>query len=80
MGEDCCVSCGSATAPLYLCRNCGADYLRFVGEPGESPLRPSATPSDGPEWMLYDYRRFETVVDDEGETSRSGGRAPGRST
>jgi hypothetical protein len=27
-GEDLC-SCGKATAPLYLCRSCGADCLRF---------------------------------------------------
>ena len=73
MGEEKC-QCGSATAPLYLCRNCGADYLRFVGDPKEGPLRPSAVDADGPEWMLYEHERFEGVFDvgdaesgDEGE-------------
>ena len=61
MGEERC-DCGFATAPLYLCRNCGADYLRFVGDPEEGSLRPSAVAGDGPEWMLYEYRRFEAVI------------------
>lgn len=57
MGEERC-ECGSFTAPLYLCRNCGADYLRFVGTPQQT-LRPSALPSDDGEWMLYEPQRFE---------------------
>ena len=60
MGEERC-GCGFPTAPLYLCRNCGADYLRFVGEPDEGPLRPSAVASEGPEHMLYVPERFETL-------------------
>ncbi len=63
MGEERC-DCGYPTAPLYLCRNCGADYLRFVGDHELGPLRPSAVASEGPEWMLYEYGRFETVSDD----------------
>jgi Lhr-like helicase len=63
MGEERC-ECGSFTAPLYLCRNCGADYLRFVGDPLQ-PLRPSAIQSDEPEWMLYEPRRFELAVPDD---------------
>ncbi|MFZ5448939.1 MAG: DEAD/DEAH box helicase [Thermodesulfobacteriota bacterium] len=77
MGEEQC-SCGFATAPLYLCRNCGADFLRFVAEnPLEEPLRPSAVAAEGPEWVLYEPGRFETVLEDEveeeeGEESPSG--------
>ena len=60
MGEEKCSACHHDTAPLYLCRNCGADYLRLVGDP-EALLRPSARPDDGPEWMLYEPGRFEGV-------------------
>lgn len=55
---------GYPTAPLYLCRNCGADYMRFVGDPETGPLRPSAVHDDGPEWMLYEHERFEGVEED----------------
>jgi hypothetical protein len=64
MGEEHC-TCGRVTAPLYLCRNCGADYLRFVGDPDTAPLRPSGILGDGPEWMLYDPQKFDLQVDDE---------------
>lgn len=62
-GEERC-ECGHRTAPLFLCRNCGADYLRFVGQtnPDAGPLIPSAVVSengDGLEWMLYDPTRLE---------------------
>jgi hypothetical protein len=29
-GESACVRCGRPTAPLYLCRHCGADFLRMA--------------------------------------------------
>ncbi|MBD2014350.1 DEAD/DEAH box helicase [Microcoleus sp. FACHB-53] len=64
MGEERC-QCGYKTAPLYLCRNCGADYLRFVGDATSAPLQPSGVPGDEPEWMLYNPSRFETNIDDE---------------
>ena len=69
MGEEHCQHCGCATAPLYICRNCGADYLRFVGDPEPSLLRPSALEAEGPEWLLYEPGRFEMPVsaDDEVE-------------
>ena len=65
MGEERC-RCGYSTAPLYLCRNCGAHYLRFVGkspvDPGAEPLRPSGEPSEEHEWMLYEASRFESLL------------------
>jgi hypothetical protein len=64
MGEEHC-QCGHQTAPLYLCRNCGADYLRFIGEPTSQPLQPSAVPDDSSEWMLYDPSRFDMQADTE---------------
>ncbi len=74
MGEEKC-TCGFATAPLYLCRNCGADFLRFVADnPLEEPLRPSAVAVEGPEWVLYEPGRFETVLEDEEEDD--GGEEP----
>ncbi|MEI7772231.1 MAG: DEAD/DEAH box helicase, partial [Chloroflexales bacterium] len=66
MGETSCASCSSPTAPLYLCRSCGAHYLRFVGDdpddPTSGPLRPSAQSAGGHEWMLYDPARFADGV------------------
>jgi len=67
MGEEQC-ECGGAAAPLYLCRSCGADTLRFrageAGPEGEA-LRPNASRENEGEWLLYDRARFETE-DDEG--------------
>ncbi len=63
MGEESCSVCGYPTAPLFLCRNCGADYYRFVcEEPEIIPLRPSADTVKGPEWLLYDFTRFQTLA------------------
>lgn len=64
MGEEHC-ECGHRTAPLYLCRNCGADYRRFVGDPDEGPLRPSAVAAEGPEWMVYEHGRFDSALEDD---------------
>ena len=66
-GEEHCRDCHHQTAPLYLCRNCGADYLRVVGEldEGHDTLRPSAIEGDGPEWMIYQPDRFQANFDEE---------------
>ncbi len=77
MGEARC-ACGHATAPLYLCRNCGADYLRFVGDPNTESLRPAVGGAEGPEWMVYDHRRLEAVVDDQLENDEDDAAAPVR--
>lgn len=59
MGEERC-GCGRATAPLYLCRSCGADTLRFAaeGEPEDAALRPNDAREARDEWLLYDWGRF----------------------
>lgn len=62
MGEEQC-ECGYVAAPLYLCRSCGADTLRFrEGESGpeNDVLRPNASRENEGEWVLYDRTRFET--------------------
>lgn len=70
MGEEKCSVCDHSTAPLYLCRNCGADYLRMIGNPEKGALRPSTDEKATPEWLLYDPARFEsTGVDEEAEQS-----------
>lgn len=66
MGEEQC-ECGSPAAPLYLCRSCGADTLRFQGHethPEENALRPNANRESKGEWILYDRARFETEEDE----------------
>lgn len=74
MGEERCGDCGHVTAPLYLCRNCGADYLRLVGDPDQGSLRPSADESEEPEWMLYEPSRFDlqTIADDDSYDDEDG--------
>ena len=73
MGEERC-SCGHTTAPLFLCRNCGAHYLRFVGDPETGPLRPSAVLNEQPEWMIYEHERFADAVSDMGDDEEEGAR------
>ncbi|MFY0576326.1 hypothetical protein ACN28S_19950 [Cystobacter fuscus] len=55
------------TAPLYLCRSCGADALRFQGEEDSQPgrLTPNASRSSDGEWLLYDRDRLTLAGDDE---------------
>ena len=69
MGEERC-TCGKPTAPLNVCRNCGADALRFRSEPPDDPsqaaLLPNGARDDTGEWVLYDRRRFvDTAADDD---------------
>lgn len=67
MGQPVC-ACGRATAPLFLCRSCGADYLRLSGDPASGQMQPYAE-TDGTEWMLYDVDRqeAENVPDEDSE-------------
>lgn len=80
MGEERCAACNHPAAPLYLCRNCGADYLRTVGDPLNQPLRPSDDERDGPEWLIYEPRRFDLDPiedEDQEEGARSAGKRRG---
>jgi hypothetical protein len=83
MGQPAC-ACGRATAPLFLCRNCGADYLRLSGDPASGQMRPYGEDAPGQEWMLYDVTRQERDIvpeddsedtDEENVPRRRGGRA-----
>ena len=70
MGEERCSECGYQTAPLHLCRNCGADYLQLAGNPLDGPLHPYVQNSDEAteEYMLYQPEKFESsAVDEESE-------------
>ncbi len=52
MGEERC-SCGMATAPLFLCRACGAHTLRLHSDdPTTNPLTSGASEMD--EWLVYE--------------------------
>ncbi len=68
MGQERC-DCGRETAPLYVCRNCGADALRFRSEPPDDPtaaaLHPWGERGDDGEWLLYDLGAVEDEEDDE---------------
>lgn len=66
MGEERC-KCGKITAPLYLCRSCGADALRFSGSdnPEEAELVPNDSPLSIGEWMLYVYKQIELDGEEE---------------
>jgi hypothetical protein len=74
--EEKCSVCHYDAAPLYLCRNCGADYLRLVGDLESPPLRPCARPDDGPEWMVYEPGRFESAGLEEEDEDEDGDGAP----
>ena len=68
-GESECPACCSAAAPLYLCRNCGADFWRMRGAAeGAGPLRPNpeaygvapaAEDGEQVEWLLYQSGRWK---------------------
>ena len=58
MGQPAC-ACGRATAPLLLCRNCGADYLRLTGNPEAGQMKSYVDNATSAEWMLYDVGRQE---------------------
>jgi len=63
MGEETC-ACGRATAPLCICRSCGADALRFKTENDDlenCELIPNSARTNDNEWILYDRERFETA-------------------
>ncbi len=71
-GEEKCSQCGTRTAPLYLCRNCGADFWRMSGPiDGAGDLQPfveinpydPANNGQAPnEWLLYQPERWKDEV------------------
>lgn len=74
MGEERCGKCGGQTAPLLLCRSCGADYVALDGTPGKE-MTPAhiSQGTDQPGWLVYEPGRFSGTVnadedDDEDET------------
>jgi ATP-dependent helicase YprA (DUF1998 family) len=78
-GEDKCDRCGSYTAPLHLCRSCGADFWRMTGpEDGVGELKPYPNvviTSDAGlpnEWLLYKPERWKNEfaeTDDDDQVS-----------
>lgn len=77
MGEERC-TCGFLTAPLFLCRNCGADSLRFVGDAIPGQLTSSAVLTQTFEWMLYEPAKFDAVAtsDDDDDDDDDGSAPP----
>jgi hypothetical protein len=77
MGEGNC-TCGKVTAPLLLCRSCGADTLHFGGaeDPETGPLAPWMGSRDGAvaEWLLYDRARLFASVDEDDDEVGEGTR------
>jgi hypothetical protein len=73
-GEEQCSSCNHRTAPLFLCRNCGADYLRFTGDYTAGPLKPGGELKERPEYMLYEPERFDLppIAVDENDIDEDG--------
>lgn len=65
MGEEQCTACGYKTAPLHLCRNCGADYLQLAGTPETEPLHPFQRNVDQEEWMLYEPAKFDLTINND---------------
>lgn len=78
-GEDKCDRCGSRTAPLHLCRSCGADFWRMTGpEDGVGELKPYPNvivTSDAGlpnEWLLYKPERWKNEfaeIDDDDQVA-----------
>lgn len=63
-------SCGREMAPLYLCRSCGTDVLRFRGDPKDpaaGPLVPNISRDSEGEWLLYDTTP-DAEDEDDGES------------
>lgn len=57
--------CGRMTAPLHLCRSCGADVILFSGDPGAGPLLPHDEEDRSSEWVLYDIARFQEATEED---------------
>lgn len=82
-GETECEDCGTKTAPLLLCRACGADALHLQGaeNPADGLLEPSSgrRDADGFEWVMYRGAALEEEEDD-GDDAPANLRAPSHTT
>lgn len=83
MGEEQCAECGSRTAPLLLCRSCGADYVALDGIPGKelSPAQISQS-TDQRGWLVYEPARFNDAIntddDDDDDDDNGNGASSAR--
>lgn len=83
-GEAECDACGCRTAPLLLCRACGADALHMCGpeDPEDGSLEPmGARRGEGEarqEWILYTTP--DVSDDDDDDDAPTNLRAPSRAT
>ena len=75
MGQELC-ACGKRTAPLYICRSCGTDALRFKGDEEDSGLlEPNDSRSPEGEWILYDLSRIDELEGmEDGEAEKATGK------
>jgi Protein kinase domain/DEAD/DEAH box helicase/Domain of unknown function (DUF1998)/Helicase conserved C-terminal domain len=68
-GEDTCVQCGKAAAPLLICRACGVDALHFRGleDPSGTTLTPYAAAAEDEwiEWVAYDQKSLVGSAEEE---------------
>lgn len=70
-----CDACTLKTAPLYLCRVCGAHALRFCGDskdPTKTELEPSGDHSADGEWLFYELDAESADGEDEDDGEGSG--------
>lgn len=76
MGQPQC-ACGFRTAPLHLCRNCGADFLQLSGDPEKGLTLEQDDGQEGAsEWMLYEPAKFiASMAADEDEEAEENGDA-----
>ncbi|MBX3436016.1 MAG: DEAD/DEAH box helicase, partial [Planctomycetaceae bacterium] len=79
MGEEQCGACGGKTAPLLLCRSCGADYISLEGTP-DKELKPAQIGQgiDQPGWLVYEPARFSGAVntDEDDDEEENGNDSP----
>jgi hypothetical protein len=79
LGEGDC-GCGKMTAPLLLCRSCGADALHLEGpaDPEAGALLPRQLREGALEWVMYDQKRLLATDDGEDEGGEEPAPAPRR--
>jgi len=77
MGEEQCGTCGGRTAPLLLCRSCGADYLALDGTPDELKPAQISQGINQSGWLVYEPARFSGAINaDEDDDAEDGNGTP----